>query len=356
MMRWPWQKQKLEKRASASGFTAEIIAARESFISGRRGIGELTATAQSCISLWESGLSIADVTGTEFLRPSDLSMIARALALRGEYVGLIASDRLLPASDWDIRTQDGVPVAYRLSISEADGGRTLTVLAPEVLHIRIGVDVAAPWAGQAPLRRASLTAGLLHAVEDALREIFENAPMGSQVLPFPESAETDNERLSRGFRGRRGSVLLRESVNVTAAGGPTPQTDWKPCGLSPDLSKSMTAETLAANRESICAVYGVLPALFHRQTTGPLVREAQRHLAQWVLQPIAETIVEEASEKLGGAIDLDCISPLQAFDHGGRARAFGAMIDALAAAKAAGLSPAETAFALKFIDEGSPMD
>ena len=29
------------------------MAARESYISGRRSIGELTATAQSCISLWE---------------------------------------------------------------------------------------------------------------------------------------------------------------------------------------------------------------------------------------------------------------------------------------------------------------
>jgi hypothetical protein len=100
----------------------------------------------------------------------------------------------------------------------------------------------------------------------------------------------------------------------------------------------------------------VLPSLFYRQTTGPLVREAQRHLAQWVLQPICELIAEEARTKLGGPVDLDCISPLQAFDHGGRARAFGAMISALSEAKAAGLTPAETAFALKFIDEGAPGD
>lgn len=352
-MRLPWQKKKNETRASGSGFTAEIIAARESYISGRRGIGELTATVQSCISLWEGGLSIADVTGTEFLRPRDLAMIARSLALRGEYVGLIASDRLLPASDWDVRTQDGVPVAYRLSISEAGGGRTLTALAPEVLHIRIGADISAPYAGQAPLRRASITAGLLHAIEDALCDVFENAPLGSKIVPLPENPAVDNEHLSRGFRGKRGRMLLRESVNVTAGGGPAPQADWRPSDLSPDLKSAMTAETLAAAREAICATFGVLPASMNPATTGPLVREAQRHLAQWVLQPICELIAEEAREKLGGMVDLDCISPLQAFDHGGRARAFSAMIDALAAAKAAGLSPAETAFALKFIDEGS---
>jgi len=355
-MRWPWSKKQepqvetvVETRASGSGFTAEIIAARESYISGRRGIGELTATVQSCIGLWEGGLTLADVTGTDYLRPRDLAMIARSLALRGEYVALIA-DRLLPASDWDLRTQDGIPTAYRLSISEAGGGRTMTALAPEVLHIAINADVAAPYYGQAPLRRASITAGLLHALEEALRETFENAPLGSKIVPLPENPETDNENLSRGFRGKRGRMLLRESVNVQAAGGPAPQADWRPSDLSPDLKSAMTAETLSAARDAICATYGVLPALMNPATTGPLVREAQRHLASWMLQPIAELIAEEASVKLGGNIELDVLRPLQAFDAGGRARAFAGVIDGLAAAKAAGLTPEQVKGALEFID------
>jgi hypothetical protein len=70
-------------------------------------------------------------------------------------------------------------------------------------------------------------------VESALAEVFENAPLGSLVMPFPESGETDLETLGRGFRGRRGRVLLRESVNVSAAGGPAPASDWKPADMSP---------------------------------------------------------------------------------------------------------------------------
>src|SRR3546814_11683221 len=71
----------VEKRASASGFTAEIIAARESYISGRRGIAELTATAQACISMWENGISMADVESNDRLeRPSP--------ALRGTSEGM----------------------------------------------------------------------------------------------------------------------------------------------------------------------------------------------------------------------------------------------------------------------------
>lgn len=86
-------------------------------------------------------------------------------------------------------------------------------------------------------------------------------------------------------------------------------------------------------------------------TTGPLVREAQRHLAQFVLQPIAEVIAQEASEKFGGKVTFDLIAPLQAYDQGGRARAFATMIDGLTAAKEAGLSPAQVQAALQFIDE-----
>ena len=61
---------------------------------------------------------------------------------------------------------------------------------------------------------------------------------------------------------------------------------------SPDLSKAMTAETLEAARSAIFAVYGVLPGLYAVAAQGPLVREAQRHLAGWVLQPICELVAE----------------------------------------------------------------
>lgn len=350
-MRWPWQKTKqLEKRASASGFTAEIIAARESYISGRRGVGELTATVQGCIGLWENAFTLADVSGTDLLTPRDIAMIARSLALRGEAVFLIGKDRLIAASDWDLSTRDGEPKAYRISISEAGGGVTKTALAAEVLHFRINADVSAPYSGQAPLRRAAITAGLLQAVESALAEIFENAPLGSQIVPFPEAPGTDTEKLSRGFRGRRGSVLLRESVNVTAAGGPTPPTDWKPNDLTPDIQRAMTTETLAAARDSICSVFGVLPGLFSPATTGPLVREAQRHLAAWTLQPMAELVAQEASEKLGTPVEIDILRPLQAYDAGGRARALNGVIESLATAKAAGLTAEQVKNALAFID------
>lgn len=337
---WPFTLlKKRETRSSGSGFTAEVMAAREAYISGRRGIAELTATVQSAVTLWEGGLGLADVEGTQMLDRRSLALAARSLAFRGEALFLIRDEGLVPCSDWDLKTRNARPTAYRISISDAGGGRSETVLAPEVLHFRIGCDVSAPYYGTAPLKRAQLTAGLLNAVETALAEVYETAPLASQIVPFPEAPQTDLEAMARGFRGNRGKVLIRESVNVAAAGGPAPMQDWKPHDLSPDLSKAMTRETLAAARDAIGLAFGVLPGLTAPATTGPMVREAQRHLAQWVLQPIATGIAEEATDKLGSAVTLDVMRPLQAFDAGGRARAVTAMVKALAEAKEAGIDP-----------------
>jgi hypothetical protein len=184
-------------------------------------------------------------------------------------------------------------------------------------------------------------------MESALSEVYANAPLGSSVIPFPEAPDQDMSDLARGFGGFRGKVLVRESVNVTAAGGPAPQTDLKPSDVSPDLSRAMTKETLSAARSSIEMVFGVLPGLSNISTTGPMVREAQRHLAQWALMPIAAMIGQEASEKLGQPVTLDVMRPMQAFDAGGRARALGAIVQTMALAKEAGVDPSE---ALKMVD------
>lgn len=340
---------KVEKRAS-SGYTGQVMALREAFIAGRSGLGELTATVQACVSLWEGALSSADVEGTDLLTRRVLAMTARALALRGECVWLIRDEGLIPCVDWDLKTRHGRPTAYRVSVAEAGGAETQTALAGEVLHFRIASDTGAPWTGQAPLRRAALSAELLQAVEAALAEAYQNMPFGSQVIPFPEAGETDLEALAASFRGRRGRVLLRESVSVAAAGGPMPAADWKPTDTTPDLGKALPVEALEAARHAICAVFGILPALLDTATTGPLVREAQRHLATWALQPIAMTIAEEASEKLLLPVTLDVLRPLQAYDAGGRARAMAGYIEALARAREAGLTPGEVAQAMNVVD------
>lgn len=346
-----FRRDNTETRAAGTGFTAQVLEQRKSFIRGRSGVAELTGTVQGCVNLWEGGLALADVEGTDLLDSTSLAIMARSLGLRGESVFLIR-DRLVPVSDWTLTTRDGVPVAYQVTIPEAGGGRTMTALADEVLHVTIGSDPVLPWAGTPPLRQASLTAGLLHAVEAALSDIYTDAPIGSMIAPFPESSEIDRDQLARSFRGQRGRVLLRESVNVTAAGGPTPQTDWKTSDLSPDLSRAMTTENLEAARSSLCHAYGVLPSMLDPKAAGNGVREAQRHLAQWTLEPIARRIAEEATAKLEESVTMDVLRPLQAYDAGQRARAMKGTLEGLTLAKQAGMSDDQVSAVLKFAGVG----
>jgi hypothetical protein len=107
-----------------------------------------------------------------------------------------------------------------------------------------------------------------------------------------------------------------------------------------------------AAREAVLAAFGVLPGLFNAATTGPMVREAQRHLAGWTLQPIAMLLAEEASAKLGSEIMIDVLRPVQAFDAGGRARALATIVQALAQAKEAGLAPGDMNAALTLVNWG----
>lgn len=112
----------------------------------------------------------------------------------------------------------------------------------------------------------------------------------------------------------------------------------------------MAVPSLTEARGAIFAAFGVLPAMFVPNAQEPLVREAQRHLAQWQLQPIAQLMAEECSAKLASPVTIDIVRPAQAFDAGGRARAFGAMVQAMTQAKEAGLDPQEVEDALSFID------
>ncbi|OWJ72515.1 hypothetical protein CDV50_04905 [Haematobacter massiliensis] len=337
-----------ETRA-ASGYTAQVIAARTNYITGASGLGELTAAVQTSVSLWESGLSLADVTGTDLLTPRALAITARALALRGESLWLIR-DKLIPASDWDVTTRDSEPRGYRLSVPEAGGPRALTALPGEVLHFRIGSNVSAPWAGTSPLRRCTLSAELLHEVETALRDTFRDAPLGSQIVPLPDGATEDMALMRASFRGRRGATMVVEGVAQATAAGMNPQLNKTPDQLSPDLSRTLADKMLTEAKGAIYSVFGILPGLVNPATTGPMVREAQRHLAQLVLQPIAGVMAEEATDKLGGAVKVDVVRPMQAFDAGGKARALATMVQAMAQAKEAGIDGAALQDALSFID------
>ncbi|WP_415402790.1 hypothetical protein [Tateyamaria sp. SN3-11] len=346
-MIWPFKRKTPETRASNTGYTASLMAARAALITGREGVAELTSAAQSCVSLWEGGLSLADVDGTDILTPPMLALIGRSLALRGEFVALMREDGLAIAHEWDVSTRNGKPTAYRLSVADTGGGRSVTALATEVLHFVTGATTTTPYVGTAPLKRAALSSGLLNAVESALSDVYQTAPIGTQIVPMPEAQVDDLDALREGFKGRRGSVLVVEGVAQATAAGAYPDMHKMPADLTPNMARLESGDALRDARNAIESAFGVLPALQNRAATGPVVREAQRHLGQWTLQPLCKVIAHECSIKLESPVSIGIMRSLQAFDSGGRARTVTALVQAMAQAKESGVDIEQ---ALRLVD------
>ncbi|ROO25582.1 hypothetical protein SAOR_11980, partial [Salinisphaera orenii MK-B5] len=158
----------MEQRAN---YTEQALQFRADHIIGRRNLAELTGTVQTCVSLWEHGLSQAE-TSIDLLTPEVLGMAGRSLGFCGEALFVMRGDTLVAANSWTVSTRGSKPVAYRVTVPDTGGGRSDTVLAGEVLHFKIGIPVERPWTGTSPLHRASLTAEMLYAVEDALADVF----------------------------------------------------------------------------------------------------------------------------------------------------------------------------------------
>jgi hypothetical protein len=167
---------------------------------------------------------------------------------------------------------------------------------------------------------------------------------------MPEPPETDFVDIARGFRGSRGKVLVRELVQVQAAGGPAPAQDWRAIDLTPDLSKALLDKTPDQARDQINAAFGILPGLNNKATTGPMVREAQHHLASWTLQPMARQRKPRISWATRSHWTL--CGPYRRLAVGGGQRTVTELVKALAEAKAAGVDGFDVDKALTIVNWG----
>ncbi len=109
-----------------------------------------------------------------------------------------------------------------------------------------------------------------------------------------------------------------EGVAQTVGAGIHLQLGKGPDQLSPDLVRTLADKFLTKAKGAIYSAFGVLPGLQNPATTGPMVREPQRHLAQLILQPNAGQLAQDASEKLGGPVQIDVVGPMQAARRGRR--------------------------------------
>lgn len=329
---WPFGRKTEESRGA--GYTSDIISARHQFFSGARGVAEATATVETCVSLWERAFATADVADSwrDIVSPSRLGLMGRSLATRGQFVALIDARGgeivLTPATDWDVSTRGGEPIAYRLSIPEAGGGHQVEALAGEVIDIRINTDPVTPWHGQSPLRKVQMTGDMLASIESGLQDVL-NSPWGAQIVPLPKLGArqvTEIQEFVHRIRSRRGGFFSLESTQVMAGASQAPHGDFDRKNLSPDLRGMEIPAHWEAARNSIMGAYGIPPILFSAGAQSAALREAQRHAVLWTLAPIAKVASAELGRKLGDAdLKLNLVTPLQAADSAGRARAVGVL-------------------------------
>ena len=201
--------------------------------------------------------------------------------------------------------------------------------AGEVLHVKIDSDPERAVAGRVAAAHGVPFGWVTSCRGKALSEALVDMPFASQVVPMPEQSEWTTRCLpdrSAGSGPRAASRVrspFRLPVGRLRIGGLEAIGSYSRSGQGrPDRSPD--------RRENLIALaYGVLPGLLNGAATGPMVRECERYLMQFVLQPIAELVAEEATQKLGETVTIDTMRPTQVSMQAARARAVNALVAAM---------------------------
>ena len=342
---WPFGRT--EKRAAqgggsqgGAGFTDAIVRALlTQAAGGTTADPSATAALEAAAGQYARAFAVAEVSpataATAALTPAVLSLMARDLIRRGEFVHVIevgrGGVRLTPAGfSWDVRGRtDPATWRYRVLLSGPSGSVTRNLPAAGVVHGRYSVDPARPWAGVSPLAWASLT-GRLHAnLEDAIAD--EAGGTRGHVLPVPQGPDSDDDTdplagLRKDIATLRGRTVLAETVASGWGEGAmaAPRADWKAQRLGFNAPVSM-ATLRTDSAQAVLSACGASADLFtHGDAAGQ--RESWRRFLHGSIQPLGDLLAAELAVKLdvpGLAMSFD---RLMASDISGRARAFGSLV------------------------------
>ena len=352
-----------EKRSQGSAsFTDSVVQALlNQAAGGTTADPSATAALESAAGAYARAFAVATVEpatpATRALTPDLLSLMARDLLRRGEFVHVIEVGRdgvrLLPAGSWDVRGRhDPQTWRYRCDLFGPSGNVTRVLPAAGVVHGRYSVDPARPWFGVGPLGWARLT-GKLHAnLEDAIAD--ESGGTRGHVLPVPQGPDSDevdpitgepvdpNAQLRKDIAGLKGKTAMIETTAAGWAEGASaaPRADWKPSRLGADPPPSL-ATLRTDSAMAVLAACGAPPGLFvHDDSAGQ--RESWRRFLHGSVQPLADLLAGELADKLDAPGLRLTFDRLFASDLSGRARAYqslvGAGMDKGRAAALAGLS------------------
>ena len=309
-----------------------------------------TGAVAACVALWCNAFGSAAVTGARLDR-SHLRWLAAELASRGRGSLLIIADGYAPARVIDATLDPATGAALTYTVQRPGAVATQVRQAREVVHVVLRPSIDLPWSGPSPLKAAGLSSSILSAAENALSDVMRSGAIGMNLVTSLDHDDARKEGIAAQLQSqvsRGGFAVVPSASGDTTAGRLPPQSDWAIRNLTPDVTRAEIVAARAAAQEAVCSAFGVPPCLVVAATTGPAIREAQRHLAAWTLQPIADLIADAlTSAELGREVKIDLMRPLQAYDTERRARGAKILIEALAAAKEAGIDPD---VAMEFVD------
>ena len=331
-MRWPWRRR-VERRAA---YDDAVIAALQGAAGGGLAKAREAAILEACAAAYARCLSCAEPSAYQTLiTPCWLAQVARCLVLDGEAVYQVSVDgegrlRLYPCASWDVRGRSLDPGGwwYRVDQFAPDGGVNRLLPASEVVHVRYSSDPATPWVGRSPLQRATESARLVGALEEAAAD--EAASSRGYVIPFsPEAvgdADDDNDtdetaQLRADLRALRGKAAFVESARQDGMTGS--KGDWEARRLGYDPPSALVAMRRQVE-ESIAMAAGVpVGMLFAGDATS--AREAYRQFMFSSLSSMALQVEDELRMKIGEiSLSLD---RLYASDTQARGRAFKSLVD-----------------------------
>ena len=318
---WPWRRSEARSLAATDAVVAGILARAQGETDTADALAALEAAAGFVGRAFSAG--VASGPGAAFITPRTLELIGRELVRSGECVFSIETmpePMLKPAATWDLRGGDQAERwVYRLDFAGPSRTRSAFLSSTSVVHVRVNVHPARPWAGRAAHRIASATSSTASAAETSARGEFDIK--SGRILSMPGTpGQLDT---ARGELAKGGLFLASSGRDANMAGRQDTSAQWKPSriGPEPDPSHAQLRSEAALDVLSACGLSG---ALFDNRADGTARREALRQALHVVIQPWGRIVQEELSKKLG-AVSLSFDS-LFAADLSGRARAFQSMV------------------------------
>ena len=354
MALWPFGRGGRSVRAAAGqqappdNYTDRVVATFEALAAGGISDPAKLAATEFAAGLLARSLSRATVAAGPGVRAAVtghlLAMIGRALVRRGELLAVVdvspmsGALALYVAGTWDVRGGwHPATWRYRADLFGPSGNITRLLPADAVTHFRWNVDPERPWHGQPAIHVAAATAGTASNAERSLTRESKVPVARVAVVPHPAADERAvfEQKLAAG-----GLVTTAGGAFPVGDRGAEPSQHWKPAAMGPAPARELVELRRDSARE-LCEAIGVPAALFVPGSTEGAQRAAWRRYLAGTVEPAAEMIAAELSDKLEQPVALDVAMLATPDAVTSTARAVNSRASAYSTLRGAGMGDAE---------------